>query len=125
MDRLEELSQKRGARDPAFALLLEVLEKPSRALCMDFPKKIDNREHALAVCRFWQEFLRDIRFIKAGRRARIVHTDKYKDMRRMCSRPHIDIDRWMQGALQMEANLRAYADYNLSFENFALDCSPQ
>lgn len=122
MDRLEEWINRGDIRDPAFDLLLELMKHPQRALSMDFPKKLHNREYALMVCRFWQEFLRDVRFMKAETLEPVIHRDRCEDMRPLCSSSRRDIDRWIKGALQMEADLRSYADYNLVFENFALRC---
>ena len=120
MDRLQEWLNREDIRTPAFDLLLELMRRPQRALSMDFPKKLHNREYALMVCRFWQEFLRDIRLIKAGALEPVIHRDKYEDIAPFCAKARRDIDRLLKGAFQMEADLRSFADYNLVFENFAM-----
>lgn len=120
LDLLEELKDQTEVRGYSFNLWSEIFSNSFSALVMDFPKKITNRKSALTICRFWQQILRDARFLKSGHPDRLIHGDKKQELEKLSCLSYGILDALIQRTLKMEADLQANVDYALCFENFAI-----
>ena len=118
LDLLGELRDQTEIRKLSFDLWSEMFEGAFSAFVTDFPKKIANRKSALTICRFWQEILRDARFLKSGYSNKIIHVDREQEIKRISYWSYGALDTFIKKTLEMEADLRANIDYNLCFESF-------
>ena len=121
LDILEVLKDQTEARGLSFDLWSEMFNRSFSALEMDFPKKIENRKSALSICRFWQQILRDVRFLKSGYPDKLTHGDKKQEMKKLSQFSYGVLDTLIKKILEMEADLQANVDYILCFENFVID----
>ena len=119
LSALEELKDQKDLRNLAFDLFFNMFKRDD-FIQMDFNQKIKNRKQALAVVRFWQEFLRDIRLLKLGCRDYVVHGDKIKEMENLSHFSSSILDFWIKKAIDMESELSANFDLILCFENFMI-----
>ena len=120
LDLLEELKDQAEIRGRSFDLWSDLFKSSFQALAIDFPKKINSRKEALAICRFWQQILRDARFLKSRYQDQLIHGDKKQELEKLSFWPHGVLDTLIKEALKMEADLLANADYVLCFENFVI-----
>lgn len=121
LDLLEELQDQTEMRGESFRLWSEMFDSSFSALEMDFPKKIANRKSALSLCRFWQQILRDARFLKSGYPEKLIHGDKKKEMEKLSRFSYGMLDTLIKKTLEMESDLQANVDYSLCFENFVMN----
>lgn len=120
LDLLEELQSQTELRDLAFDLWSEIFSRSFSALTIDFAGKIKDRQEALSLCHFWQEILRDARFLKLAHFDQLIHRDKKKEIERLSALPPELLDFWIKKILKMEADLKAHANYVLCFENYVI-----
>ena len=120
LDMLAELKDQQDLRNEAFELFFQMFKNISCIHKMDFNQKIKNRKHALALIRFWQKFLRDIRLLKLGHREGVIHGDKIKEMEELSHFSSPILDFWIKKAVEMELELSSNFDLILCFENFMI-----
>ena len=118
LDVLEELKEQKDLRSSAFDLFQQVFKSRS-FIQVDFKQKVKDRKHALAIVRFWREFLRDIRLLKLNR-AYIIHGDKIKEMEELAHFSSSLLDLWIKKTVEMELELSSNFDLILCFENFMI-----
>ena len=128
MDVIEELKNQKEIRDHSFDLWSRVFENSFSFL--EFSKNINHRKEAhrkearkeaLLICCFWQQILRDARLLKSGCPDKLIHGDRQRDIKKLSALSYEVLDRLIKKTLEMEADLRANADYTLCFENFVID----
>ena len=120
LDLLEELKDQAEIRSRSFDLWSDLFKSSFSVLMTDFPKKINSRKEALAICRFWQQTLRDARLLKSGYSDQLIHGDKKQELKKLSCWPYEVLDALIKEALKMETDLLANADYILCFENFVI-----
>ena len=118
LDLMEELKNQKEIRDHSFDLWSKIFTSSFSAL--EFPKKINNRKEALVICCFWQQVLRDARFLKSGCSDELIHGDKRQEIEKLSCFSYRTLDSLIKKALEMEADLKANTDYALCFENFVI-----
>lgn len=120
LEFLEKSEEHTDIRERSFDLWSEMLEKSFSALIMDFPKKVTNRKAALTMCHFWQQILRDVRFLKSGYSDQIIHGDKEKELKRLSRLPCGVLDTFIKKTLEMEVDIQAGINPVLCFEDFVI-----
>ena len=120
VDLLEELKEQKELRNEAFDLFLQMFKDISFIYKVDFSQTIKNRKRALAILRFWQQFLRDIRLLKLGFNDSIIHGDKENDLKEFSHFSSPILDFWIKKTLEMELELSSHFDLILCFENFMI-----
>ncbi|MCZ0932433.1 MAG: hypothetical protein OXJ52_04695, partial [Oligoflexia bacterium] len=120
LDMLEELKDQKNLRNEAFDLFQKMFKNISFIYKMDFKQDIKNRKQALAILRFWQQFLRDIRLLKLGYRDHIIHGDKMEEMEELSHFSSRVLDFWIKKTVEMELELSSNFDLILCFENFMI-----
>ena len=118
LDLMAELKNQTELRERAFALWTQMFQKPFSSL--EILKNIGNRKESLEICRYWQQILRDARFLKMNCSEELIHKDKLKSIERLSSLSAVFLDFLIQKTFEMERDLKANADYALCFENFAI-----
>lgn len=119
MELIEELKDQKEIRDHSFDLWFKVLKNSFSSL--EFSKNISHRKEALLICCFWQQILRDARLLKSGYSSKLIHGDRQQDIKKLSALSYEVLDTLIKKILEMEADLRANADYALCFENFVID----
>ena len=119
MDLIEELKGQKEIRNHSFDLWSKVFEDSFSSL--EFSKNISHRKEALLICCFWQQILRDARLLKSGYSSNLIHGDRQQDINKLSALSYEVLDKLIKKTLEMEADLRANADYALCFENFVID----
>ena len=120
LDRLEEIQNQKELRQVAFDLWKKISEKGVRAYTLKFPDEVKKRKEALIICQYWQQLLRDARFMKVGESTDLIHADQKNLIEDISKQSIGKLDYFIKISLEMERHLRANVDCTLCFENFAI-----
>lgn len=120
LDRLQEMESKQELRQLAFDLWQKVFKKGTKPYLLKFPDEIKKRKEAISICQYWQQLLRDARFLKIGSQENLIHIDKKNLIQNLSEVSVAKLDFLIKLSLELEKNLTANVDCVLCFENFII-----
>ena len=116
MDELEKWQENKSVREQAFQLLAMAVSGEELSPFLEIADLVKKREQALFVCLCWQQILRDA-CIKKFNGTNIIHQDQKNILNILQKVPFAVLEIIFQKTVQLEKDLKGYADSPLAFDN--------
>lgn len=120
LDRLQEIQASGDIREMSFKLWKAVSQKGLKPYLFKFPAELKKRDQALMVCQYWQQLLRDARWMKIEDQGPIIHLDQKELMESFHCFSALQLDFLIKQSLELERFLKANIDVTACFEHFLM-----